>query len=110
MGTSKRYADAVDRQMDARIAQRIMSGGPPASLGRAELQLDQLALTRTPKPIPVRVWVRYPEAPLEVDAEAVAWTSRAVAVRWPGPDGEHRAWVWASAVTPREIRNRPNTV
>lgn len=98
MGTNRRYAADVDRRMDARIAERIMSSGAPLSLSNAELELDVQPLTRTPKPHAVRAWVRYPEAPLKVDAEAVAWTPRAVAIRWPGPSGEHRAWVWVSAV------------
>jgi hypothetical protein len=34
-----------------------------------------------------------------IEAELVAWTSRACAVRWRTRTGEeHRAWVWASAV------------
>jgi hypothetical protein len=36
---------------------------------------------------------------MKLDVEVVAWTPRAVAVRWKTPAGEeHRAWVWASAV------------
>lgn len=39
---------------------------------------------------------------VKVDAEAVAWTGRAVAIRWTMASGaEHKAWVWASAVEPR---------
>lgn len=98
MGTSKRYAHVVDRDVDKRIAETIMRSGEPLSLTPAELQLDELPLTRTPRPESVRAWVRYPQAPLLVDALAVAWTPRAVALKWPGPDAEHRAWVWASAV------------
>ena len=36
---------------------------------------------------------------VKLDVEIVAWTSRAVAIRWKTPTGDaHRAWVWASAV------------
>ena len=84
--------------MDDRIAQRIMASGEPESLTPAELQLDSEPLTRTPVPRPVKVWVRYGGVPVKVDAVAVAWTGRAVAVKWETPGGEHRAWVWASAV------------
>lgn len=99
MGSNRRYADAIDRRMDARIAERIMRSGTPLSLSDQELQLKDMPLTRDPQPSEVRVWVRYPDGPLEVTAQAVAWTSRAVAVRWRGPDDvEHRAWVWSGAV------------
>lgn len=98
MGSNRRYAADVDRRMDARVAERIMRSGAPLSLTAAELELDEQPLTRTPRPHAVTAWVRYPEAPLKVEALAVAWTPRAVAIKWRGPDAEHRAWVWASAV------------
>lgn len=76
-----------------------MRSGQPLSLQEIELQLDLLPITKTPKPEAVLAWVRYPSAALQVEALAVAWTPRAVAIRWAGPDGDdHRAWVWASAV------------
>jgi hypothetical protein len=98
VGTAKRYAHVVDRRMSDSIGRRVMESGTPLSLGNEELALDRVPLTRTPKPLKVRVWVRYPAGPLQVDAEAVAWTARAVAVRWKCGDVVHRAWVWASAV------------
>jgi len=98
MGTSKRYAAHYDRRMDEGILRRIMASGPPLSLGTEELALATTPLTRAPTPWPVRVWVRYPDGPVEVDAEAVAWTSRAVAVRWKVGERVDKAWVWASAV------------
>lgn len=98
MGSNRRYAAAVDRRMDDRIAERIMRSGAVLSLSNVELQLDVMPLTRTPQPEPVRAWVRYPDGALEVDALVVAWTPRAVAIKWTGPDDEQRAWVWASAV------------
>lgn len=101
MGTSKRYAAAVDAAMDHRILQRTMTGEPETLLP-TELELDTEPLTRPPKPRPVRAWVRYDGTPISVDAEAVAWTARAVAIRWRSPSGEpHRAWVWVSAIRPR---------
>jgi hypothetical protein len=78
-----------------------MGEGKPASLSPLELELGKEPLTRTPTARPVKVWVRYGDEPVLVDAEAVAWTEHAVAVRWATPEGEHRAWVWASAVRPR---------
>ena len=99
MGTSKRYAHDVDRRMDARVIEKIMRSGAPLSLTEDERQLDLYPLTIDPRPSPVRAWVRYPAAAVQVEALAVKWTARAVAITWPGPDEtEHRAWVWASAV------------
>jgi hypothetical protein len=73
----------------------------PLSLTDVELELDTFPLTRTPKPLAVKVWVHYGEVAIKVEARAVAWTSRAVAVEWDTPGGQHRAWVWASAVEGR---------
>jgi hypothetical protein len=98
MGTSKRYVDHFDHLTERRVKMR----GEPQTLSAAELDSDREPVTRTPVALPVWAWVRYPEGSIRVDAEAVAWTSRAVAVRWPTPDGQtHRAWVWASAVERR---------
>jgi hypothetical protein len=101
VGTAKRYADKVDRQMNDRVVRRIMESGPPFSLGREELELDVQPVTKTPRPHKVRAWVRYPDGPLQVDGEVVAWTPRAVAVRWSAGETLHKAWVWASAVEVR---------
>ena len=102
MGTNKRYAADVDRRMDNRIAERIMRSSAPLALSDEELELDRYDLTRTRNPKPVRAWVRYAGGPLLVDAHVHAWTDRAVAIEWPGPDTTpHRVWVWVSAVEPR---------
>jgi len=85
--------------MDSRIAERIMRSGQPQSLTRAEQQRDEVPITHDPRPNAVRAWVRYPDGPVEVDARAVMWTSRAVGIVWDGPDGiEHRSRVWIGAV------------
>jgi len=102
VGTSKRYAHVVDAAMDARVSEQIMRSGEPQSLTDDERQVGEVPLTTPPRAMPVRAWVRYPAGPLEVDAEIVAWTPRAAALRWRGPGGSvHRAWVWASAVDGR---------
>lgn len=88
--------------MNARISEREAAGQAPLSLTPDELELATEPLTKTPVPRPVRAWVRFGPVAIKVDAEAVAWTSRAVAIRWTMPSGaEHRAWVWSSAVEPR---------
>jgi hypothetical protein len=107
MGSSKRYAHHYAEQMDNRIADGIMRTGLPDTLDAKQLQLDELPVTRTPRPEPARAWVRYGEHSIEIDVEVVAWTDRAMAIRWPGPDGvEHHAWVWSGAVGARRPRAR----
>ena len=102
VGTNRRYAASVDRAIANRIGESVMNGGDkPSSLSPQELELGVYPLTRTPVPVPVRAWVRYGVVPVKVDAAAVAWTSKAVALVWDAPGGQHRAWVWASAVVER---------
>ena len=102
MGTNKRYADSIDRRMNARITESVTRGHSPVSLTNEELELTTQALTKTPVPKPVRAWVHFGPVAVKVDAEVVAWTDRAVAIRWTMASGaEHRAWVWVSAVEPR---------
>jgi len=99
VGTSKRYAASIDRRIGERADQAATRGVEPTSLTQAELELDVLPLTKTPRPPAVLAWVRYGDVSIRVEARAVAWTPRAVALEWTSPGGEaHRAWVWASAV------------
>ena len=99
MGTNKRYASSVDRRVGERALEAATRGVPPTSLTDVELELDTYPLTKTPRPHAVRAWVRYGPVALRVEARAVAWTTRAVALEWTSPGEEmHRAWVWASAV------------
>ncbi len=99
MGTSKRYADAIDKRSELRQLERAMGHERPFTLTQYELELDDNPVTTTRKPIAVRVWVRYPAVVSKIDARAIAWTPRAVKVEWDTPAGQvHTAWVWASAV------------
>ena len=82
MGTNLRYAESVDRRIKQNI---IMRSGAPLSLTDTELELGVQPLTRTPHPVACRAWVRYPEGPVKVDARAVAWTPRAVALDSDAP-------------------------
>jgi len=85
--------------MGERADEAAIRGMTPTSLTDAELELDSLPLTKTPKPQQVLAWVRYGTVALKVSARAVAWTPRAVALEWESPSGKvERAWVWASAV------------
>lgn len=96
MGGNRRYSD--DAKWDARILQMVARGKEPETLSPVELELSEEPITRPPRAIPVSAWVRYGGIPMRVDAEATAWTSRAVAIVWRTPEGLHRAWVWRSAV------------
>jgi len=103
VGTNRRYADRIDEQMNARVVDAVARGRQPETLTPLELQLSEQPMTRPPRAIPVRVWVRYAGIAIEVDAEAVAWTPRATAIRWRTTAGDvQQAWVWSSAVSPRE--------
>ncbi|WP_286189668.1 hypothetical protein [Sanguibacter hominis] len=55
------------------------------------------------RPIPVRAWLLTVDGEeVEVEAEAVAWTGRAVRVSYVDKYGhEDSAWVWAGAVARR---------
>jgi hypothetical protein len=62
---------------------------------------EQLAADPTvpAEPVPVRAWVIWEDGVEEqVTGQAVAWTPRAVRVRWGVPPHQHETWVWAGAV------------
>lgn len=91
MGTNNRYGAQIER--------RSVMRGRPLSLTEDEKMLGEFAITTPPRPVLVRAWVRYPEGAVRVRAEAIAWTARAVSIRWATPTEEkHEAWVWVSAV------------
>lgn len=97
MGTNRRYDEGG---ISDRIDQAVTRGLQPDTLVDEQLDLDNEPLTTPRRARPVVAWVRYGTVNLRVDAEAVAWTARAVAIRWRAPSGGiDRAWVWASAVS-----------
>lgn len=105
MGTNKRYPSRIADDIAARVPQAV-SRPRPVSLSDAELDKENTRVTTAPEPIPVRAWVRYPEAPVRTVARALAWTPRAVLIEWESPNGgTTRAWVWASAV--ERLNSRP---
>ncbi len=84
MGTSKRYADAIDKRSELRQLERAMGHERPFTLTQYELELDDNPVTTTRKPIAVRVWVRYPAVVSKIDARAIAWTPRPARCTPPG--------------------------
>jgi hypothetical protein len=98
MGSNRRYADRIDRLMERRISEMAIRP-TPVSLTPEELDLEHDPVRQADNTVPVRAWVRFPETVIRAEGRAVAWTSRAVLIRWDGADGSEReAWVWASAV------------
>lgn len=103
MGQNRRYTGHdVDRAIEA-VAVRPK----PISLTDAELDFEHHPIRESAQPIPVRAWVRFSESVIKPDAHAIAWTDRAVQVKWTGhADQEFTAWVRASAVERQEPRGR----
>jgi hypothetical protein len=96
MGQTRNTAASVDRGID----KMMMRDHQPQTLTDAELDREHQDVTRPPRAIPCRAWVRYGTAAILVDGLITAWTTQAVAVKWMTPDSiEHRAWLWAGAVT-----------
>jgi hypothetical protein len=99
MGTNRRYGEGG---IADRIDQVATRGVKPDTLTEEQLDLDNEPLTTPRRARAVVAWVKYGNIHLEVEAEAVAWTARAIAIRWRAPSDEiHKAWVWASAVSDR---------
>lgn len=68
----------------------------PRSLTPEQLVVD---VTRAAVPVKVMAWVLWEDGVEElVPAHAVAWTKRAVRIRWGAPPHVLEAWVWAGAV------------
>ncbi|KAF2417592.1 hypothetical protein [Microbacterium sp. B35-30] len=102
MGTNKRYAAYYDRQMDARILQRIAAEFPLQSLTDRELQAGSLPVTRDPQPKPCKAWVRFGPHAMLVDGVVAVWNDLACGIEFTIGDRQLRCWVWANAVTPIE--------
>jgi hypothetical protein len=80
------------RSSSPRLAQR-----EPRSL--APEQLGQLPMSIAAVPQPVHAWILWEDGVEElVQAHAIAWTKRAVRVRFGAPPHLHEVWVWAGAV------------
>lgn len=99
MGTSKRYAEYYDRQMDNRILQRIADENSLQSLTAEERREDTLPVTRDPQPKPCKAWVRFGPHAMRVDAVVVVWNDLACGIQFTVGDKELRCWVWANAVS-----------
>src|SRR5674476_996660 len=75
-----------------RIAQREPRSLQPEQMG-------QLTVSTPATPHPVHAWILWEDGVEElVQAYAIAWTKRAVRVRFGAPPHQHEVWVWAGAV------------
>lgn len=101
MGTNRRYpTHTIGKEID-----RAVIRPRPIELTPEELDFANNPITEAATPIPVTAWVRFHEATIHPDAEVIAWTQRAVKIRWSlhTPDKDFMtAWVWSSAVERRE--------
>jgi hypothetical protein len=62
-------------------------------------QMGQLMVSTPAVPQLVRAWILWEDGVEElVQAYAIAWTKRAVRVRFGTPPHQHEVWVWAGAV------------
>jgi hypothetical protein len=62
-------------------------------------QMGQLTVCTPAVPQRVKAWVLWEDGVEEqVQAHAIAWTKRAVRVRFGVPPHQHEVWVWAGAV------------
>ena len=103
VGQNRRF-QLVERDVE-RAGQTADRAPRPVSL-----TIDQVTGTRrrvdASDPVPVTAWVPHQVAYVEalpIDAEAIAWTQRAVLIRWtqPGASYPTHAWLWAHAVSRR---------
>ncbi len=62
-------------------------------------QMGQLTVCTPAVPQRVKAWVLWEDGVEEqVQAQAIAWTKRAVQVKFGAPPHQHEVWVWAGAV------------
>lgn len=98
MGGQTRYHDDLARRIE-RAADVAVTRPIPIGLTPAEVDIEHHPVTEAQQPVPVRAFVRFHEAVIRPECEAIAWTDRAVKVRVRMQSGaEHEVWVWASAV------------
>ena len=62
-------------------------------------QMGQLRVITPAAPQRVQAWILWEDGVEElVQGHAIAWTKRAVRVRFGAPPHQHEVWVWAGAV------------
>lgn len=102
MGSNRRYADSIERRSYARMLARAAAAAPLQSLTRAEVEVDSELMTRTPRPLAARAWVRFGAEPYRVECQVHAWTRWAAEIEFLVGEKPTRAWVWRGAVRPND--------
>lgn len=98
MGQSKRYPG---HRIGLSIEETLVRPRP-IGLTKKEVDPDNHPITTPAHPELARAYVRFHEAVIRPDVEVLAWTDRAVKVRWEMFNGDtHEVWVWRSAVDER---------
>jgi hypothetical protein len=98
VGGQTRYEKDLDRRIQ-HAAEVAVTRPQPIGLTSGELDVEHHPVTEARVPVPVRAYVRFHEAVIRPECEAIAWTDRAVKVRIRMQTGAiHEIWVWASAV------------
>lgn len=98
MGGQTRYEADIANRIE-RAADVAVTRPQPIGLTPAELDIRHHPVTRARTAIPVRAFIRFHEAVIRPQCEAIAWTDRAVRIRVRMQTGyTHEVWVWASAV------------
>ena len=94
MGENKRYGEGIEQQIEEAVIRP-----QPIGLTDAELDLAHHPITEAQTPIPVRAYLRFPEAVIRPECVVIAWTDRAVKLRVTMRNSTATdVWVWASAV------------
>lgn len=97
MGGNRRYGGGIEDALNQWLIR-----AEPIGLTEDELKQSGPEVGRPEHGVPVRAWIRFPEASIEPTAEAIAWTERAVQVRFTLQDGRTKTvWIWKGAVSPR---------
>lgn len=98
MGGQTRYENDLSGRIE-RAADVAVTRPQPIGLTPAELDIEHHPVIEARAPIPVRAFIRFHEAVIRPECEAIAWTDRAVRLRVRMQTGAtHEVWVWASAV------------
>lgn len=105
MGQNNRYPELLEHEI-TKVGAAMDRRLHPVSLSEDELRSSGPRQDAR-EPIPVSAWIPHQvlwTEPQRVEAEAIAWTSDAVLLRWTPTYSSHphHTWVWASAVVRRE--------
>jgi hypothetical protein len=98
VGEQTRYEKDLAGRIE-RAAEVAVTRPQPIGLTPGELDIEHHPVTGATAPVAVRAYIRFHEAVIRPECEAIAWTDRAVKVRIRMQTGAvHEVWVWASAV------------